>query len=212
MNREKRAGTVLAVALLLGSAEAVMAQTGDRAKVRNVVLVHGGFVDGSGWEGVYKTLKKDGYSVSIVQNPTISLADDVAVTRRVIAAQNGPVDSRRPLVRRSGDHRSRQRSEGCGARLHRRLCSGQGRVRVDAHQGSAARRARAADPAAAGRLSVPRQGEVRGLVRGRRGRGEGRVHGRLPGPVGRGGAERQRSASRRGGPSRAGTWSPPTTR
>ena len=58
--------------------------------VKNVVLVHGGFVDGSGWLGVYNLLKKDGYSVSIVQNPTASLADDVAVTKRVLAAQNGP--------------------------------------------------------------------------------------------------------------------------
>jgi len=48
-------------------------------------------VDGSGWEGVYKILKKDGYTVSIVQNPTISLAEDVAATRRIIALQNGPV-------------------------------------------------------------------------------------------------------------------------
>jgi pimeloyl-ACP methyl ester carboxylesterase len=59
--------------------------------VSNVVLVHGGFVDGSGWEGVYKILRKDGYTVSIVQNPTISLADDVAVTKRIVAVQNGPV-------------------------------------------------------------------------------------------------------------------------
>ena len=58
--------------------------------VKNVVLVHGGFVDGSGWQGVYETLKADGYSVSIVQNPTISLADDVAVTKRILAAQKGP--------------------------------------------------------------------------------------------------------------------------
>jgi len=57
----------------------------------NIVLVHGGFVDGSGWEPVYQILKKKGYNVSIVQNPTISLADDVAVTKRVVAAQNGPV-------------------------------------------------------------------------------------------------------------------------
>jgi len=56
-----------------------------------IVLVHGGFVDGSGWEGVYRILKKDGYRVSIVQNPTTSLADDVAVTKRVIAEQTGPV-------------------------------------------------------------------------------------------------------------------------
>jgi len=58
---------------------------------KNVVLVHGGFVDGSGWEGVYKLLKNDGYNVSIVQNPTITLAEDVAATKRVIAAQDGPV-------------------------------------------------------------------------------------------------------------------------
>ena len=59
--------------------------------VKNVVLVHGGFVDGSGWEGVYKALKKDGYAVTVVQNPTISLADDVAVTKRALATQDGPV-------------------------------------------------------------------------------------------------------------------------
>ena len=58
--------------------------------MNNIVLVHGGFVDGAGWEGVYKILKKDGYKVSIVQNPTISLEDDVAVTRRVLAALDGP--------------------------------------------------------------------------------------------------------------------------
>ncbi len=56
-----------------------------------IVLVHGGFVDGSGWEDVYRILKKDGHRVSIVQNPTTSLADDVAVTKRVIAEQKGPV-------------------------------------------------------------------------------------------------------------------------
>jgi pimeloyl-ACP methyl ester carboxylesterase len=56
-----------------------------------IVLVHGGFVDGSGWESVYKILKKDGYSVAIVQNPTLSLTDDVAATTRIVHAQNGPV-------------------------------------------------------------------------------------------------------------------------
>src|SRR6266513_1568771 len=59
--------------------------------VKTIVLVHGGFVDGSGWGEVYKILKKDGYNVSIVQNPTISLADDVAVTQRVLATHSGPV-------------------------------------------------------------------------------------------------------------------------
>src|SRR2546427_11920002 len=65
-----------------------MSQPGD---VRNVVLVHGGWVDGSGWEGVYKALKKSGYAVTIVQEATASLADDVAATKRAIASQNGPV-------------------------------------------------------------------------------------------------------------------------
>ena len=59
-------------------------------QIRHVVLVHGGFVDGSGWQGVYKALKKNGYNVSIVQNPTNSLADDVAVTKRALAGQDGP--------------------------------------------------------------------------------------------------------------------------
>ena len=58
--------------------------------MKNIVLVHGGFVDGAGWEGVYNILKRDGHSVSIVQNPTISLEDDVAVTKRNLATQDGP--------------------------------------------------------------------------------------------------------------------------
>jgi pimeloyl-ACP methyl ester carboxylesterase len=60
-------------------------------KTTNIVLVHGGFVDGSGWEGVYRILTKDGYRVSVVQNPTITLADDVAATKRILATQSGPV-------------------------------------------------------------------------------------------------------------------------
>ena len=58
---------------------------------RNVVLVHGGFVDGSGWQGVHDALTADGYRVAIVQNPTLSLEDDAAVTRRVIDELDGPV-------------------------------------------------------------------------------------------------------------------------
>ncbi|MFL5620980.1 MAG: alpha/beta fold hydrolase [Gemmatimonadaceae bacterium] len=56
-----------------------------------IVLVHGGFVDGSGWQAVYQQLRHDGYTVRIVQNPTTSLSDDVAATRRVIASLEGPV-------------------------------------------------------------------------------------------------------------------------
>ena len=61
------------------------------APVRNVVLVHGGFVDGSGWQGVYNILTRDGYNVSVVQNPTLSLDGDVAATRQIIDQQPGPV-------------------------------------------------------------------------------------------------------------------------
>src|SRR5947207_11707407 len=76
---------------MLGYQEVFMSQAKADGGIKNVVLVHGGFVDGSGWQGVYETLKEDGYAVSIVQNPTISLADDVAATKRILAAQNGPV-------------------------------------------------------------------------------------------------------------------------
>jgi pimeloyl-ACP methyl ester carboxylesterase len=64
---------------------------GSSMAAMTVVLVHGGFVDGSGWEGVYQLLRQEGYRVSIVQHPTISLTDDVAATTRMIHAQNGPV-------------------------------------------------------------------------------------------------------------------------
>ena len=60
-------------------------------KARNVVLVHGGFVDGSGWQEVYTLLKQDGYHVSIVQNPTLSLPGDAAATRLILDMQDGPV-------------------------------------------------------------------------------------------------------------------------
>jgi pimeloyl-ACP methyl ester carboxylesterase len=60
-------------------------------RVNNIVLVHGAFADGSGWEGVYKILTKKGYSVSVVANPNTSLADDVEATRRTLLRQKGPV-------------------------------------------------------------------------------------------------------------------------
>ncbi|MGW1998050.1 alpha/beta fold hydrolase [Embleya sp. NPDC001921] len=63
----------------------------DNAPSGTVVLVHGGFVDGSGWQGVYEALKDDGYNVAVVQNPTLSLEGDVAATRMVIDAVPGPV-------------------------------------------------------------------------------------------------------------------------
>ena len=81
----------LVAMLFFASKEGLMSQTNQEQKVRNVVLVHGGFVDGSGWEGVYNALKKSGYAVTVVQIATISFADDVAATKRAIAEQNGPV-------------------------------------------------------------------------------------------------------------------------
>src|SRR5258707_9955493 len=63
----------------------------DSSAIRKIVLVQAGFVDGSGWAAIYGILKKDGYDVVVVQNPTLSLAEDVAITKRTIAAQDGPV-------------------------------------------------------------------------------------------------------------------------
>jgi pimeloyl-ACP methyl ester carboxylesterase len=82
---------IAAATLAMAAATALTPAHAAPVGAKNIVLVHGGFVDGSGWQGVYNILKKDGYNVSIVQNPTTSLADDVAVTKRTIAQQDGPV-------------------------------------------------------------------------------------------------------------------------
>src|SRR6202051_4715550 len=86
----------LAAALALSAQAAPLtaqsqAQSQQNSARPTIVLVHGGFVDGSGWAGVFEILRKDGYNVAIVQNPTISLAGDVAATKSVIDAQRGPV-------------------------------------------------------------------------------------------------------------------------
>lgn len=83
--------TVSAVAAALALVGAVtLATPVSAAEVRNIVLVHGAFADGSGWRGVYDELTARGYRVSIVQNPLTSFEDDVAATRRVLARQDGP--------------------------------------------------------------------------------------------------------------------------
>src|SRR5438477_5994048 len=79
---------VSALTLLLGVATA---QVGNAVSAKNIVIVHGAFADGSGWEGVYRILTKDGYNVTIVQNPLLSLATDVTATKNVLADQDGPV-------------------------------------------------------------------------------------------------------------------------
>lgn len=79
--------TTFAAAAVAGS----LAPGANAEPVRNIVLVHGAFADGSGWRGVYDELTSRGYAVSIVQNPLTSFADDVAATRRVLNRQKGPV-------------------------------------------------------------------------------------------------------------------------
>jgi len=66
------------------------AQPAPNTPVKNIVLVHGAWADGSGWKGVYDILVKDGYNVSIVQEPETSFSDDVTATKRILALQNGP--------------------------------------------------------------------------------------------------------------------------
>ena len=92
---------------------------------RNIVLVHGGFVDGSGWEAVYRLLRQQGFNVKVVQNPTTSLADDVRATRWVLAALDGPAI----LVGHSyggGRLRSRERAQRVRAGLRRGVRAGRG--------------------------------------------------------------------------------------
>jgi pimeloyl-ACP methyl ester carboxylesterase len=79
----------LCMVLLLLSCGALSAQNQEH-RVRNIVLVHGAWADGSGWKGVYDILVKDGYNVSIVQEPETSFKEDVAATQRTLALQDGP--------------------------------------------------------------------------------------------------------------------------
>jgi pimeloyl-ACP methyl ester carboxylesterase len=79
----------ISVVLLLTTGGVPSAQNREN-RVRNIVLVHGAWADGSGWKGVYDILVKDGYNVSIVQEPETTFEEDVAATKRVIAQQNGP--------------------------------------------------------------------------------------------------------------------------
>ena len=81
----------LAGALLVFGLDSALAQPASKASIKNVVLVHGAFADGSGWEAVANILKKDGYNVSVVQHPETSYAEDVKFTKAVIDRQPGPV-------------------------------------------------------------------------------------------------------------------------
>src|ERR1700690_1896252 len=85
----RRISQTLCIAILLTTCCAVSAQN-DQHRIKNIVLVHGAWADGSGWRGVYDILVKDGYSVSLVQEPETSFNEDVAATKRTLAQQNGP--------------------------------------------------------------------------------------------------------------------------
>src|ERR1700723_3317436 len=84
-----RVSQSLCIVLLLLTCRVLSAQNQEN-RVRNIVLVHGAWADGSGWKGVYEILVKDGYNVSVVQEPETSFKDDVAATKRVLALQDGP--------------------------------------------------------------------------------------------------------------------------
>jgi pimeloyl-ACP methyl ester carboxylesterase len=81
----------LAATAVLATSTLAAGAADSTAGIKNILLIHGGFVDGSGWSQVYRGLRKDGYNVTIVQNPTTTLADDVAATKLAISQQSGPV-------------------------------------------------------------------------------------------------------------------------
>ena len=89
LTKAMRVSQSLCIVLLLLSCGALSAQNQEH-RVRNIVLAHGAWADGSGWKGVYDILVKDGYNVSIVQEPETSFKEDVAATKRTLALQDGP--------------------------------------------------------------------------------------------------------------------------
>jgi pimeloyl-ACP methyl ester carboxylesterase len=94
MNFRSGYSTAAVCAAVLGLAsmsQPAFSQSSARAPIKNIVLVHGAWADGSGWKGVYDILRRDGFNVSVVPNPDTSLANDAAMTRRVLARQDGPV-------------------------------------------------------------------------------------------------------------------------
>jgi pimeloyl-ACP methyl ester carboxylesterase len=89
-NPTKSVALVFALAGFLGGATVCLNAQSETHRIRNIVLVHGAWADGSGWKDVYNILTKDGYSVSIVQEPETSFTEDVAATKRILALQDGP--------------------------------------------------------------------------------------------------------------------------
>ena len=158
--------------------------------LRNVVLVHGGFVDGSGWRGVYDSLSRDGFRVSIVQNPTLTLEGDAQATRQIIDVQDGPVvlvghSYGGAVITEAGTH------PNVAALVY--VCA------FAPDKGESVGSLIAGFPADGPqppilpppeRLSVPGKGQIPPIVRRGPARRPGRVHGRLAGPLGGGRARR----------------------
>jgi len=184
--RRITSGLLPIIALVFGGALAATSQTSAPRNVKNIVLIHGGFVDGSGREGVYNTLKKKGYNIAIVQNPAISLADDVAVTKRVIAAQDGPVI----LVGHSYGGVVITEAGADPKVVGLVYVAAFAPDRGNADQESSAGGAGTANPTAAGRVPLSGPVQVRGLVRRRCKSWFGRFHGRFSGSMGRAGTQR----------------------
>ena len=125
-----------------------------------VVLVHGGFVDGSGWQGVYEHLKQNGHDVAIVQNPTLSLAGDVAATNLIIDAQSEPVilvghSYGGAVITEAGNNPKVEKLVYITAFVP---------DKGESVNTLSVRRAAASDPAAAGGVPVPRPGKVPCLI------------------------------------------------
>ena len=86
----KKSGSLSAAVLLILAVTTTVPVFAQNASIKNIILVHGAWVDGSGWKPVYDILVKDGYTVSVVQEPLTSFSEDVAATRRIIDQQSGP--------------------------------------------------------------------------------------------------------------------------
>jgi pimeloyl-ACP methyl ester carboxylesterase len=158
----------------------------NNSTIRNVVLVHSGFVDGSGWEGVSALLTRRGYNVSIVQNPTTSLAADVAATNQILDEQDGDVvlvghSYGGVVITEAGRHPKVKRLVYITA-----FAPDAGESVSSLIANPPARRTSPADPAAEQRLPLPRQGQICRLVRRRCRASKGGLHGAFAGTVGSG--------------------------
>src|SRR5687767_10988498 len=91
LTKTKKLGVFTGILLSFTMAIMVPAAAQKTTAIKNIVIVHGAFADGSGWENVFKILKRRGYNITMVQNPLTSLEDDVVATQRVIDKQDGPV-------------------------------------------------------------------------------------------------------------------------